>query len=280
MYCLFTDEADFFYVTTTMQDIDFFQANGYRDIQFLECYSFNSSFPLEMVNLAKLFIRMKSTENKLAKFFVKKVALLGLGRFALRHDKFHAQSFEIQNLAHFQLVQASDNCQMLCHVNKRLFGIAKTETRKDQKIRSAYRFNICPVIFSEVVTRIRQEMYKFESFLATQNQLFHIRTDCDCLTVLFPKKLKYILSNYLSKSTIFSYKIEGKSFIQCTSFKRCKYVLIDCDQCLTFKCFGLSLSLFDRYCKNMSPENGTVEYTDFIYRSIIVKDNSVVFTLK
>lgn len=262
-----------------MSDISFFQANGYRNIEFLECYSFNRRLPSHMVELAKVFMQMKSTEDKLAKFFIKKVALLGLGRFALRHDTFHSRCFEIQNLAHFQLVQDSEDLEMLSSVNRRLFGIAKPEYLKSQKIRSAYTFNVCPVVFSEIANKVRQEMYNFESFLAKQNQLFHIRTDCDCIAVLFPKQQKYILSKYFKMNKNFSYKQEGTDFIQCTNFKRCKYIMICSNNRLTLKCFGLSLSLFERFCNNMIISSGKLEYDDFIYKSIDVKHDSIYTVL-
>ena len=231
-----------------------------------------------MVHLAKVLMHMKSSEDKLEKYFVKKVALLGLGRFALRHDKFHSKCYEIQNIAHFRLVQDLNDYQMLTHVNKRLFGISKPESKKYEKMRHAFLYNVCPIVFANVVTIIRQEMYNFEQFLATQNKLYHIRTDCDSVTILLDKRHKNILENFMKQRKFFSYKLEG-NYIQCTNFKRCKYMLVDINGSVIFKCFGLSLSLLNRYCKNVLNINKNCEFQDFIFRSIIARDNSVFCTL-
>ena len=69
-------------ITTTLQDIQFFKKIGYSDISILEAYIFDAHYPKDMVNLAEYFTTLKKSEDELGKYFVKKLALLGLGKMS------------------------------------------------------------------------------------------------------------------------------------------------------------------------------------------------------
>ena len=236
-----------FVVETYLTEIIFMKRIGYEILNCFEIIYFDSSFNSQLAKLSTRLQQLRTNSNPLIKYFSKKLALTGIGKFGLNCNKMLARDskllssftelcFELQNAKQTNIEFIGPNCMVTKNKKSTYFENAKLSASQ----------NCSSHIFGLVSAIVRQEIYLFYLFCLRTENLNVLRIDTDSLTIMFENCLaKQKIFEFISESE-FDYQIQGQNIQQMLNLSRASRFIVRGDGHCTLKTPGFSISLEDR----------------------------------
>ena len=114
------------------------------------------------------------------------------------------------------------------------------------KFKNAFISRLNHAILSNVVNYIRQEIHRIE-LLCNSYDIVHVRSDCDCITLLLNNEGERLVNSYFKKS-LYKFKVESyRQLKSVTNLSRAKVISKNFDGLMSLKCPGLTVSMSTRF---------------------------------